>query len=439
METFKWFASEITSQFAYAAGNILWNILLFGFLGFAGGIALILIGRKRGWFRREFRVWSLFAKLNYPYLPLLLMVFGGITGSFYGVKKTADHFVEKTATPLARYAQEYASNIQAYLPEPQWAREEDMTLDDMIVQGMAEQGGLKPGSLASLTALAINYAVIEHVLDELGVPELVRDPIGALRALREATYVAAMFNEMTPRLQSVCGHFIWLKYKVVLFFFLPFLLLPLGEYLLHRLYKGGRQRMNGGLKTPGSMVQAGMFVVVSLVFVACGKEDDRLDPVVPIDESFISAKYNGNFVKSSQTGATIVKIGDIHISGDSISVITIAGRTEFGNQYSFLSLQLISVAPLLAGKVYSKTSEKCDDLTTVEECAIIGFTTVDDRYDDQEYSNAEQVMGNPQLKFDVLEFKIGGRLKGTFSGTIIGSKTGEKINVTEGEFFTYIK
>lgn len=435
MDTFKWFIGEISGQFTYAAGSIFWNILLFGFLGFASGIALIVVGRKRGWFKREYRLWSFVAKLNYLYLPLLLMVFGGVTGSFYGAKKTADRFVVKVATPLAGYAQEYASNIQSYLPEPQWAIENDMTLDEMIAHGVKEKGGLKPGSFSHMAAVAINVTIVGHVLDELGMPELVRDPIGAVRALREATYQAAMFSGMTPKLQSVCGYSIWLKYKIVLFLFLPFLLLPVGEYLIHQIFKG----LRGKGKQTGSLVQTTLLLGFACLFVACGKEDGIIEPVVPANESYISAKFNGNFEKSFEIDASFTKIGGVHISGDSISLITIIGRTELelGTPFSIILLQLILVTPPLAGEVYSKTAEKCDDLETVEECSIIGFTTTEDKYNDQVYSNAEHIIGNPQIKFDVLEFKIGGRLKGTFSGTIIGKETGEIMEVTEGEFDTF--
>src|SRR5690606_30692366 len=270
---------------------------------------------------------------------------------------------------------------------------------EMIAHGVKEKGGLKPGSFSHMAAVAINVTIVGHVLDELGMPELVRDPIGAVRALREATYQAAMFSGMTPKLQSVCGYSIWLKYKIVLFLFLPFLLIPVGEYVLHQIFKG----LRGKVKQPGSLMQVSLLFGFVLVFMTCGKEDGIIEPVVPANESYISAKFNGNFEKSFEIDAAFTKIGGVHISGDSISLITIIGITELESRspFSIIVLQLILVIPPLVGEVYSKTAEKCDDLETVEECSIIGFTTTEDKYNDQDYSNAEHILGIPQVKFDV--------------------------------------
>ncbi|MCB0522534.1 MAG: hypothetical protein H6577_16100 [Lewinellaceae bacterium] len=43
------------------------------------------------------------------------------------------------------------------------------------------------------------------------------------------------------------------------------------------------------------------------------------------------------------------------------------------------------------------------------------------------------------VNFSVLEFKSKGRVKGTFSGVIFEKDTDERIEVTEGEFDTYIQ
>lgn len=427
METFTWFISEITSQFAYAAGHIFWNLLLFGFLGLAGGVSLVIIGRKRGWFRRESRVWSLFAKLNYLYLPLLLMVFGCVAGSFYGIKKTADHFVEKTASPLAKYAQEYASNIQAYLPEPQWAKEEDMTLGDMIAQGMAERGGLEPGSTAAMAAVAINYAIVEHVLDELGVPELVRDPVGVLRVLREASFSASMFNNLTPRLQSVCGHFIWLKYKVVLFFFLPFFLLPVGEYLVHRIFNAGWRRFSSESNKVVNMNQVFFFLYTAFLLSACNKDDNNITPNLP-DSAYMNAKIDGKWVKTENPHAGIARHWNPPAPGDSIYNLAILG-IETVPMSSALSLGL-TTSDIPMTKKY-ETDGNAGDANPLLTYVI------DTNNPSKSFLSAG--MGNLTLKFDILDFKIGGRIKGTFSGILVEISTGKSVVVTDGEFDTYIE
>ncbi|MCB0522532.1 MAG: hypothetical protein H6577_16110 [Lewinellaceae bacterium] len=440
MESFNWFIGEITGQFAYAAGSIIWNVFLFGFLGFAGGVALVVIGRKREWFRREFRAWSLAAKLNYLYLPLLLMVFGGVTGSFYGVKKTADRFVEKTAAPLAQYAQAYASNIQAYLPDPQWAAEEDMTLEEMIALGLSEKGGLEPGSMASMAATAINLAIAEQMLDEFGVPELVRDPIGAVRAFREASFQASMFSNMTPKLQSVCGQFVWLKYKVVLFFFLPFLLLPLGEYLLHRFFRGARRKAGGLLnKTAHPGPSLAVFLAVSMLVGACGKKDALLNPNEMGEKtSVLSATVDGNSFKSTDGGATFFKTWTGGPPSDSIYGMLILAP-QFGNYYAGVGLTLTSVFPPIVGKEYETVGD-CNTSPAPEFCLKLGFEVVNSTSGNQNFGSTNKPpQGSCRIKFDQLELKSGGRLKGTFSGTLIGEITGEKLEVTDGEFDTFFQ
>ncbi|MEZ4963126.1 MAG: hypothetical protein R2830_25105 [Saprospiraceae bacterium] len=438
MESFNWFIGEITGQFAYAAGSIIWNVFLFGFLGFAGGVALVVIGRKREWFRREFRAWSLAAKLNYLYLPLLLMVFGGVTGSFYGVKKTADRFVEKTAAPLAQYAQAYASNIQAYLPDPQWAAEEDMTLEEMIALGLSEKGGLEPGSMASMAATAINLAIAEQMLDEFGVPELVRDPIGAVRALREASFQASMFSNMTPKLQSVCGQFVWLKYKVMLFFFLPFLLLPLGEYLLHHFFRGARRKTGGLLnKTAHPGPSLAVFLAVSMLVGACGKKDALLNPD-DIGEkiSVVTAKVGGNTFKSTVAGIACGKYLDVSISNDSICVITMTA-IELGNSYPSISLIFSTVGAPVVGKEYQGDAT-CDTLHVSIDCPILGVTVVNDPAGNMQYnSNEDMAQGICHIKFSQVELKSGGRIRGIFSGMLIGNKTANELELADGEFDAY--
>ncbi len=420
METFQWFINEVKNQFFFAAGSIIWNTVLFALAGLVAGIALVVIGHKRKWFKRDVAVWSFFAKLNYGYLPGLLMVFGGVTGSFYGVKKTADRFVEKTATPLAHYAQEYASNIRAYLPDPQWEREEDMTLEEVIAQGLSEKGGLEPGSIASMAATAINIAIAEHLLDEYGVPELVRDPIGTVRVLREASYQAAMFSSMTPKLQSVCGHFIWLKYKLVLFVFLPFLLLPLGEFFLHLAFLWVRGRVFNCRTTNMGSSQFVMLLVLVLSTMACSKGDD-----MPPASNYLGAKLNGQAFECKIPSAGYT---ESFINGETIHQLFITGfeNDDIVERNSF-SVILTSTSDITATGYAS--SGRCEFITSF--CAnILYFNDSDQKF---QYGNAS-TLSQTQIIITSLDLSFGGRVEGTFSGRIEEETTGEIIEVSEGKF-----
>jgi len=432
METFKWLLREVISHFTFGAGIIFSNILLFTFIGLMCGLVLVAVGHNRKWFKREFVVWSLLAKLYYPYLLLLFMILGGVTGIFFGMEKTAHHFVDKAATPISVYAKEYAANIQAYLPNPHWAKENDMTLDEMIAYGLAEKTGLKRGSMVSTVIVAINVGIVEHVLDRLGVPELVRDPIGTIRVLREASYQAAMFSGLTPRLQSVCGHFIWLKYKVVLIAFLPFFLLPMGEYLLHRIFKGLRGRVSGGAKQAGNMVQGTLLLGLACLFVACGKEDENINPSTN-DKSYMNAKMDGVWAKSIYPSVIITEISNPDMPGDTIYGMLILG-VEIGKLLHFMEVGTVSYSVPKAG-IYEDMPD-CNSLS--ETCIGIGYSIKPGFDDEQIYSSGVGGEYGAKLVFDILEYRPGGRIKGTFSGVIVDENTGKKISVTEGEFDTFI-
>ena len=240
MENLQWLGPALQQHVAAAFWSVTGNILFYAALGLFIGIAIVVIAVRKKAFKRPYPVWSFFAGLNYAYIPILLMLFGGAMGSVRGVHKATAHFVEDTATPLVAYGQKYISHIQSYLQQVPWEQYPDMTLDDAIAFELTNNGGLQPGSKTHDIACLINLAVVNHVLDEMDIPAAVRNPVGVARELKTASLGASAFVSYPATLRQYCNEWFSFKYMLMGGLFLPFLLLPVGEFAVYLIY----QRMN---------------------------------------------------------------------------------------------------------------------------------------------------------------------------------------------------
>ena len=83
-------------------------------------------------------------------------------------------------------------------------------------------------------------------------------------------------------------------------------------------------------------------------------------------------------------------------------------------------------------------ADKGDCLTSVG-CAGVYYEVVENGNTVKDYDSNIALGSEATVNFSVLEFKSKGRVKGTFSGVIFEKDTDERIEVTEGEFDTYIQ
>lgn len=235
MDTLQWLLNEIGTYLADLFFSLLKYSILFGVIGLIGGLAFVFVAGKKGLFRRPNRMWRILAALNYGYIPLVLVCLGVSLGVVYGTHVCVGRFVDNTAKPMAKYGQAYMTQAMQLVPEIPWAQYEDQSLDQILALEMAQQMGVPPGSEAHQYFCLVNEAVVKHALDEAGVSNNLRDPLAVLRALQNQRLASNAFIGLPRTIHEQCDAFFLLKYGGILLIFLPFLLLPLAEYVIYRL------------------------------------------------------------------------------------------------------------------------------------------------------------------------------------------------------------
>jgi len=248
MENLKWLLSEILNQTGAAFFTFVKYSASLAILGLMLGIVFVSVAGNKGLFRRSHGVWKVLAGLNYAYIPLLLAILGGTFGSFYAGHVCADRFIDDTAKPLADYGQKYLNQALALVPEIPWERHLDQPVDEVLAEEVATRLGAEKGSYAYEFYSLINRTVVQYTLDELGISHAVREPLAVAKDLRAAQVSGNTFAGLPRALHRQCDVFFSLKYTGLLIFFLPFLFLPIGEYVLYRLF---------GKKKPGLTDKSG--------------------------------------------------------------------------------------------------------------------------------------------------------------------------------------
>ena len=245
METLNWLIDAILNQISEAFWAVAGQSFLFAAGGLALGILLVVIAGRNRVFKREFRLWSFIAGLNYVYIPLLLMVLGGALGGFRGAHLAASRFIDQASEPFVEYGYRYANHFKNYLPEIPWDQQQDRTIDEAIAYQLAQEGGLQEGSVAHSMASMFNLAIVNYTLDEMGVPEMARDPLSLARALQSTPVTESTFLALPNSLHQVCDQFFYAKYLFLLGLFLPFLLFPMAEFGLHLMARWLRRMSKG--------------------------------------------------------------------------------------------------------------------------------------------------------------------------------------------------
>ncbi len=105
-----------------AFGTLLLGLIIFLIIGI---ILVIILGKKKV-FKRRFKIWNIFPKLYYAYIPIIFAIFGAILGSIYGVNKSINKTVERQSVEL----------MEAIVPElPEFQKFVDENLDSITVAG----------------------------------------------------------------------------------------------------------------------------------------------------------------------------------------------------------------------------------------------------------------------------------------------------------------
>jgi hypothetical protein len=251
--------AEIQLQLTAIFFSLVFYGLAFAAVGLIVGIGLVIWGGRSGWFRRPSAIWSVVAGFNYAYIPIVLALFGGTIGMFYGAESSAHHFIDRSYPRLVQYSQQYAKQATALIPDIHWAQYEGMTLDGVLADEMAAQLGTSSDSYAYEFYRSINQAVMQHVLDAMNIPREVRDPISVVQQMQSAIDRPSTFVGLSSTFHGQVGTLFWGHYAWIFAIFLPFLMVPVLEFALFWFL--GRSRTSVAAvptRTPASARPAAM-------------------------------------------------------------------------------------------------------------------------------------------------------------------------------------
>ncbi|MEZ4963127.1 MAG: hypothetical protein R2830_25110 [Saprospiraceae bacterium] len=180
------------------------------------------------------------------------------------------------------------------------------------------------------------------------------------------------------------------------------------------------------------MKQLPFFILLISLFSACKKDPIDSNPGTN-GQTYMSAKLNGDLVKTWSPSGLIMKAEISAQTKDTLYSLLISG-IETGSNFNQLKLGLGRGIPPEIGAYTDK-----GDCMALEGCAGIYYEVVKNGNTVKDYGSNPTLGSAANINFSILEFKSKGRVKGSFSGVIFEKDTDERMEVTEGEFDTYIQ
>ncbi|MCP4129651.1 MAG: hypothetical protein GY754_01425 [bacterium] len=96
-------------------GMALLKVLLFGFLGTVVGIILAIILGRKGVFKREYKVWNIISKLNYPAVVFLFIYIFCSYAAVSSIQNSVEDDLKEYITPIVAYSQEQFPSFKEFL------------------------------------------------------------------------------------------------------------------------------------------------------------------------------------------------------------------------------------------------------------------------------------------------------------------------------------
>ena len=232
METFNVFFNIIANEIGSALMTILGQGILFAILGLVGGILLVNHLRKRKLFNRAFGFWTFVAKLNYVYLPFLLMVFGGSVGVLNGVHSAAENVIDVANKELVSYGQAYIADFQEYLKESD-VEIAGVSVKEAVDAHLAAKANL--GWMSGMVASGINLMLVRQSMGKMGVPLSEIDNVDLVTELSGKDLSTVVMSIPAMALKTQCSIVFWGFFTGLCVIFLPFFMLPVYEFGIHFL------------------------------------------------------------------------------------------------------------------------------------------------------------------------------------------------------------
>ncbi|MEL6674241.1 MAG: hypothetical protein AAFR61_18690 [Bacteroidota bacterium] len=216
--------------------------------GFIGGLisiaGLIIIGRKKG-FKRPHWLWSWIVKINFVYLPVLCFFLGFSLGIIGGTKQVTQGFIHESASFLIPYGKSFLGEFATPLPVIPGVDPNSQSLEEMIASLTLHQSGLEAGSLELELLTLIHESICEQVLAEMDFPPAMQSSVEVYHFLSQQQFSENMLTAVPVLLEEKVGLFFQAKYWFIWLFYLPFFLIPVGEFALYHLIL--RSRINPAL------------------------------------------------------------------------------------------------------------------------------------------------------------------------------------------------
>lgn len=235
------FVESLAGRIPGAMAVVLACGALFAVIGLAAAVAILAVCRRKSLFRREREWWTWVARLNYVYLPVLLVVVGGSLGAVFGAHRATRGWIEETREPLAEYARGYLSDFQQTLnASAGMAEGSGTTVEELVARQM------RPDAVESRFARAalyhVNVAIVRYAIAQVDLPPEAQAPVQAIRRLDVSDLSAGTSNILRRALHEAANSFFYGQYAALLLFFAPLLLLPFAEYAAHAIYRRRSRR-----------------------------------------------------------------------------------------------------------------------------------------------------------------------------------------------------
>jgi hypothetical protein len=233
MEMASWLIGEITGIFGSAIWNFFTRGFFYGILGSALGIALVIIANKRKAFNRPNRAWTILAKAHLVYIPILFGLLFGIFASVFSIQNTTDDWIESSTGAIKEYAVGYIPQVEKI--GQQLIESGQQTQEDLYAK-VVEGSGFAEGSWAEQFYFWFNRNIISFLLNKLGYSDDVAGIAQMVEGENLEQLNAGFFGGVSNNLRNnLVGNYFMTIYYGLLIFFLPFILIPVGEVVAHRL------------------------------------------------------------------------------------------------------------------------------------------------------------------------------------------------------------
>jgi hypothetical protein len=235
MKEANWLLGEITSIFGSAIWDFISSGLLCGLIGLIVGIILVWFWNKRKAFDRSNMVWSFLAKINLIYIPILFTILFGAFASVFSIQNTANKWIGGSVSSIQEYAVQYVPEVEKITTKLIASTEKT---EEVFRAKITERAGLSNNSMGQAFFYWLNRNVISFMLSKLGYSDDINGLIKMVEEKKIKELNARFFDGISSVLQDrLVGSFFGGIYISLFWAFFPFILIPVGEYLLFILLR----------------------------------------------------------------------------------------------------------------------------------------------------------------------------------------------------------